>query len=422
MRTMLWLVLVATAAVLPAAEPSGPPWPAFRGTGDSRVKAAHLPVTWETRGRRGGSWTVRLPGYGQSSPVVWGNRVFVTAVSGPEKEHLHVLAINLADGQTVWQRDFEGTQRVPDGDTVSRGAPTPCVDAERLYVMFESGDVFALSHAGETLWQRSLVREYGEFKGPHGYGSSPLLADDKLIVQVCHGGPSYVLALDQATGENRWKADHPSQTGWSTPAMFDHDGTRGVIVSTSGSVRAFALEDGHELWRVTGIQGNSTPTPTVVGDVVVIGGSSEPTRSAPPEGMTTGSLAIRLGGQGDVSESHVLWKSPKVSAGYASPLVVDGLGYFVGRVGTLLCVDIQTGEVKWQHRLPGTAWASPVEVAGHLLFFCKEGSVIALKSGPELQEVGESTISATDVVYGVAAVEGVWLVRTGRSLVKIAAP
>jgi outer membrane protein assembly factor BamB len=102
--------------------------------------------------------------------------------------------------------------------------------------------------------------------------------------------------------------------------------------------------------------------------------------------------------------------------------VVDGLGYFVGRIGTLQCVDIQTGDVKWQHRLPGTAWASPVEVAGTVLFFCKDGSVIALRAGPELHEVGESTISATDVLYGVAAVEGAWLVRTGRGLIKIAAP
>lgn len=402
-----------------ASEPAKNQWPGFRGHGNSQVVVS-VPVTWELRGRRGGNWTIRLPGYGQSSPVVWGDRVFVTAVSGTEKEHLHVLGLQLADGKTAWQQDFAGTQRVTDGDAVSRGAPTPVVDADRLYVVFESGDVIALDHDGTVLWQRSIVKEYGEFKGPHGYASSPVLAGEMLILQVCHGGPSYLLALDRVTGENRWKVDHPAQTGWSSPAVYEHDGVHGLVVSTSGSVRAFAVEDGRPLWWVTGMTGNSTPSPTIVGDVIVIGGSSE--RMGPPaaEGVTPGSLAIRLGGQGDVTATHVLWKSSKVSAGYASPLVVDDAAYFVGRLGTLQCVDIHTGTVRWQHRLPGTTWASPLHAAGKLFFFCKDGSVVVLEAGAALKEVGENSISATDIIYGVAAVDNAWLVRTGRGLIKIA--
>ena len=133
-----------------------------------------------------------------------------------------------------------------------------------------------------------------------------------------------------------------------------------------------------------------------------------------------GSLAIRLGGSGDVTASHVVWKAPKVTAGYASPVVEEGLAYFVNRVGGVQCVDLATGEVRWQHRLPGSAWASPVIVDGNVFFFCKDGAVVVLKAGPTLEEVGENTLSSTDVVYGVAAVEGAWLVRTGRGLIKIA--
>lgn len=417
------MLVIPLGATLAAAEEraTASAWPGFRGRGDSHAAVDNLPLTWELRGRTQGSWSVRLPGYGQSSPVVWGQKVFVTAVSGEQKEHLHVLALNLADGTRLWQRDFLGTQRVPDGDTVSRGAPTPCVDPQHLYAVFESGDVFALTHEGELVWERSLVRDYGEFRGPHGYASSPVLAEDRLVIQVCHSGPSYVLALDKKTGQNLWKVEHPSQTGWSTPALFEHQGVKGVIVSSSGSVRAYDLADGHPLWWLTGIQGNSTATPTVWKDLVVIGGSSEQQRGLPAPGTTAGSLAIRLGGSGDVRETHLLWQSSKISAGYASPLVADGLAYFVGRIGTLQCVDVQTGEVKWQHRLPGTAWASPVYVKGAVLFFCKDGPVVALQAGSELQEIGESTISATDVVYGVAAVDSAWLVRTGRSLLKITA-
>lgn len=418
-------------------------WPGFRGNGDSHSAASRLPVTWELRGRRAGSWTIRLPGYGQSSPVVWGEMVFVTAVSGDEKEHLHVLAISLQDGKTLWKKDFAATQRVPDGDAVSRGAPTPVVDAERLYAVFESGDAIALSHAGDMLWQRSFVKDYGDIKGPHGYSSSPVLAGDSLVLQVAHAGPSYLLALDKATGKNRWKVDHPSQTGWSTPTVFRDDGIVGVIASTAGSVRAYDLHDGRELWFVTGVQGNSTASPTVVGNQVLIaasadregGGSRSRGGSARGDGQPpmpgggrpasdpaqAGSLAIRLGGSGDVTASHISWKAAKVSAGYASPVVAEGLAYFVNRVGGVQCVDIATGEVRWQHRLPGSAWASPVLVDGNVFFFCKDGAVVVLKAGPNLEEVGESTLSATDVVYGVAAVEGAWLVRTGRGLVKIAA-
>lgn len=419
---LVGVILMSGAAASAAEAPGESPWAGFRGAGDSHVLVRQVPVTWELRGgRRNGNWTIRLPGYGQSSPVVWGGQVFVTAVSGPEKEHLHVLAVDARTGSTRWQKDFAGTQRVPDGDAVSRGAPTPVLDAERCYALFESGDLIALTHAGDVVWQRSIVRDYGEFQGPHGYGSSPILADGKLIVQVCHGGPSYLLALDRGSGQTLWKVDHPSETGWSTPAMFRQGETVGVVVSSSGSVRAYDVRDGRELWFVTGITGNSTASPTVAGEIVVVGGSSERMGPPPPAGVTAGSLAIRLGGVGDVSESHVLWKSAKVSAGYASPLVHDGLAYFVNRVGGIQCVDIVTGAIKSQTRLPGSAWASPLFHDGKAFFFCKDGAVVALNADAGLAEIGESSLSATDVVYGVAAVEGAWIVRTGRGLLRIGA-
>jgi outer membrane protein assembly factor BamB len=472
-------------------------WPGFRGAGDSHSHAARLPISWEMRGRRNGSWTIRLPGYGQSSPVVWGNRAFITAVSGDQKEHLHLLAIQLADGTVAWKQDFSGTQRIPDGDAVSRGAPTPVVDGQRIYAVFESGDIVAVSLDGEVQWQRSFVKDYGEIKGPHGYSSSPVLAEGLVILQVAHSGPSYMLALDQATGETRWKVEHPSQTGWSSPVVYQHDGVTAVVASTAGSVRAFDVRNGEELWFVTNVQGNSTASPTVIGDRILIaaggdrdsGGSrrgrpessstgaapetspsgsaksedpaATSTRPAPTEARTStepkpsaespsnaptgsspnrpaegdvpsrggrapfdpakaGSLLIRLGGHGDVTESHVVWKAAKVSAGYASPVIANNLAFFVNRVGGVQCVDLETGEVRWQHRLPGSAWASPVLSDGHVFFFCKDGAVVVLKASDTLEEVGESALSATDVVYGVAAIDGAWLIRTGRGLVKVA--
>lgn len=413
-------------------------WPGFRGDGTSHSTAKQLPQSWEVRGRQPGNWSIRLPGYGQSSPVIWKDRIFVTAISGDDKEHAHVVCLDLQEGKSLWQKDLDGTQRVKDSDTVSRGAPTPIVDQDFVYAVFESGDVFALSHAGELKWQRSFVKDYGEIKGPHGFASSPLLVNDLVIIQVAHAGPSYILALDKNSGENRWKVEHPSQTGWSTPAAFQHEQTTGIIVSSAGSVRALRADDGQLLWEVNEVQGNSTASPTIVDNVVYIGAGGERGPSSRPAaisgGTTTdkpstpaspvaagspGSLAIKLGGSGDVTQSHILWKSPKVSAGYSSPLLVDGYGYYVNRVGVVQCVDAKTGDIKWTHRLPGACWTSPIASEGRLFFFCKDGAVVALKAGPELAELAESQLSATDIVYGVAAIDGSWIVRTGRGLVRI---
>jgi outer membrane protein assembly factor BamB len=411
-RMLPAVLLVGTSVSLTAASE----WSGFRGQGDGVARGASPPLQWATRGSRRGGWTVRLPGYGQSSPVVWGSRVFITAVSGDEKETLHVVCCDLSDGRRLWELQFSATQRVPDSDTVSRGAPTPVASAEAVFVMFESGDLIALSHDGEELWKRSIVKDYGEFQGPHGYASSPVLAGGFVILQVCHRGPSYVLAVDQQTGETRWKTEHPSQTAWSTPAVIDRADEKLVIVSSVGSVRAYRVADGAEQWFVSGLSGNSTASPAIDGDVVVIGCGQ---RDAGDAGA---SLAIRLGGTGDVTETHVLWKSTKVTTGYSTPAATGGLGFFVNKSGVASCVDMPSGKVNWTERLPGECWASPIVTDGHVVFFSKSGDVVAYKAGPTPERVAESSISTTDVVYGVAAVDGAWLVRTGRGLIKIATP
>ncbi len=386
---------------------------------------------------------------------MWKEHIFATAVSGEMKEQLHVLKISLKDGSTLWQRDFVGTQKVKDNDAVSRGAPTPLVDGDRVYVAFESGDIFSLTHEGEVLWQRSFVKEYGEIKGPHGYASSPVLAGDVVVLQVSHSGPSYILGMHKETGETAWKVDHPSQTGWSTPCVYQNGDHQVVVISTSGSVRGLNGMTGEEEWNVQNVQGNSTASPSLSEYGIVIGSGGdreggggrgrrssgrgegdkgEASGNEESSGVVSkidqkttsdkktekrGSCLIKLGGKGDVTESHVAWSSSKLTTGYASPLVAGEYAYFVNRVGVVQCVEMKTGEIKWTHRLPGQVWASPIAHEGKILFFCKEGNVITMQGGPEAKEISESTISSTDVVYGVAAVDGSWLVRTGRGLYRI---
>ena len=197
--------------------------------------------------------------------------------------------------------------------------------------------------------------------------------------------------------------------------MVTREGGDLIVVSTVGSVRGFSGIDGREEWFVTGLAGNSTASPTVEGDIVVIGaGQRDP-------GSPGASLAIRLGGQGDVTGTHVLWTSPKATTGYSSPLIHRGMAYIVNKVGAISCVDIQTGEVRWTERLAGACWVSPVAVGDHVVFFSKDGEVTVYKAGPEKEQVAESSVSSTDILYGVAAVDGAWIIRTGRGLTKVTA-
>jgi outer membrane protein assembly factor BamB len=401
----LWLCTLLFTATQDAGVPPGKVWPGFRGAGPGTTVACDLPLAWTVRGRKNFAWTVRLPGYGQSSPVVWVDKVFVTAVEGEFKERLLLIALDLSSGTQLWQREFVGTQKVPDGDTVSRGAPTPAVDAERVYTLFESGDLFALDHEGKELWRRSLVAEYGEFQGPHGYGSSPAQTDNALIVQVSHRGPSYLLAIDKATGKNLWKRDLPMQTAWSSPTLVKRGGRTEILVNSVGSVQAFDAKDGCQLWIIDGLEGNSTCSPSSDGTLAVIGSRE-----------LHANLAIRLGGAGHVSQTHVAWRAKNVTSAYGSPLIHRGHVYFVNPAGVATCLDLQTGAPRWATRLPNTCWASPLGAGDRVYFFTKEGATVVVRAGPVLERLAESELSTTDIVYGIAAVDGKILIRSGRSL------
>lgn len=401
---MNWALL---AVALLAAEPAD--WPGFRGTGTSLTSAQELPLRWSTEENI--AWQTDLPGYGQSSPVVVGSRVYVTAVQGDFKERLHVVAVELGEGKIAWQKEFAGTQKVKDSQYVSKAAPTPAADAAGVYALFESGDLIAMDHAGKLRWQRSLVKEYGKIEGTHGLGSSLAQNKDTLFVLVDHSGQSYLLAVDKKSGKNRWKSDRPQSTSWSTPAVFGSGDEQVVLTSGNGSVVAYAAKTGEKVWRVQGLDGNNVPSPTPAEGLVVIG-AQDPNSN----------LAIRLGGKGDVAQSHVAWRARGASSSFGSPLVHRGLVYFVNRTGVVTCLDLKTGKEQWAMRLPGSTWASPLGADDRVYFFTKDGPVVVVAAGPELKKLAENQLEVDDRVYGVAAVNGAFVLRTGRKLICIGKP
>jgi len=336
--------------------------------------------------------------------VVWKDRVFVTAAEGESKDTLHVLCLDLATGKERWRKSHPNPARVKATDYVSKAAPTPVATADRVFALFESGDLLALDHAGKEQWRRNLAAEFGPLAGNHGLGSSPVLAGDTLLVLVAQGTP-YLLAVDAATGKDRWKADHPFGGSWTSPAVVRAGGKAVAVVSSPGLTAAFDVATGDKLWAVDGLAGNTVATPTPAGGVVVIGSSERASQ-----------LALKLDG---ADGERVAWRSAEGVSSFGSPLVYGKCGYSVSRDGVAYCFDPATGKAVWDARLPASCWASPVGGAGRVYFFTRDGVCVVVNPGAEYEVLAENRLPGRGRVYGVAAVEGAFLVRTGTALHKI---
>lgn len=405
MRALV-ISLLLLAAPIAAWSASTKVWPGFRGAGDSRTSAANLPLRWSDT--ENVAWQVTLSGYGQSSPVIWNDRVFVTSVMGELQDRLAVRCLALADGKLLWEKELKGSQGVKTSDYVAKAAPTPAVDADRVYCFFESGDLVALTHHGEPVWRRSLVRDYGAIRSNHGLGSSPVLSEAGLLLQVVHDGGAYLLCVDVKTGENRWKRDHAFGAGWATPVVARHQSRSIVLATSSGRVDALDLLTGAPLWHVTGLKGNTVPSPSVAEGMAVIG-SSEP-------GST---LALRLGGDGDVTASHINWRQPELNCSFGSPLVYRDCVYLVNKAGVAYCLDLATGKINWDTRLTASSWVSPLAAGDRIYFFDTKGGALVTRAGARLERLAESRLSLTGRVYGVAAVDGALVLRTGDRIIRL---
>lgn len=423
---------LALALVTPAAAAD---WPGFRGTGGSVSTAKNLPAEWSPTDNVG--WTLELPGYGQSAPVVWKETAYVTCVSGDQRDKGYVLAVDVATGKERWRHAFEPTQKAKMSATVSRAAPTPCADAGGVYCFFEGGNLVALTHAGKVRWERSLVADYGEFKGGHGVGASPCQTADAVFVLVDHAGPCYLLAVEKATGKTRWKADREGKMSWSSPAVATVGKADVVIASSNGSVAGYAADKGTELWKVSGVVGNTIPSATVAGDRVVVGAGAG--RGAPPKDAKS-NFCLTLTGAGGKPGYEVAWTAPTGLANYASPLVYEGNVYFVDSTGVLHCHDLKSGKEHYAERIDGPCWATPVAAGDRVYCFGKDGVTTVVKAGAEFEKVASNRLwegkakpkadpakpgdtgggeSGDPILYGVAATDGAFLVRTGTTLYRV---
>jgi outer membrane protein assembly factor BamB len=419
---------------LAAAADAADTWPGFRGSGDSATSASQLPVRWSATENI--AWKVKLPGYGQSSPVIWKDKIFTTTVAGDEREKGFITAHDLATGKELWRHAFAPTQKAKWSTFISKAAPTPVVDERGVYAFFEGGDVIALDHAGKTLWSRSLVKDYGAFQNNHGLAASPVLTGNAMIVLVDDRGPSYLLALDTATGKNLWKVDRPHKGSWTSPVLSG--GQKEIVISSNGGVAGYDPADGKLLWEFEGLTGNTIPSAAVVGERVIVGAG---TGKGDVKAAQKSNCCLKPHGKDGKPE--VLWNSEKATASMASPLVHRGQVYFVSQAGIVFCLDLESGKERFAERIDGSCWATPVAAGDNVYFFSKNGVTTVLKAGPAFEVVATNSLwdgegeqpaaskqdagkqgndpyaAAGPVLYGVAAVDGAWIVRTGNTLYRI---
>jgi outer membrane protein assembly factor BamB len=388
------------------------PWNQYRGPrGDGVSHATGLPLTWsETQNV---TWKTPLTGKAWSSPVVWGDKVWLT--NATEAGHkLSVICCDLNTGKIVLERTvFEIAEPQFCIARNSYASSTPVVEADRLYVHYGSHGTACLdTRSGEVLWQRQDL-ECNHFRGA---GSSPIVWNDLLILTFDGFDLQYLVALDKATGKTVWRTDRGFDYGtkdgdakkaYSTPLVVARGSEPELVSASAGGTAGYDPRSGRELWRVKHGGMNSSCRPVVHGDQAILctadGGFSL--------------FAVKLGGRGDLG-GDVAWKLAKGAPRYSSPILVDDLLYMGNEKGMITCAEAATGAVVWQERLGGLFMPSPIAGDGKIYFFNEEGKCFVLAPGRELKVLATNELAggcmASPAVAGKAL-----LVRTKEALYRI---
>jgi len=385
-------------------------WPRWRGpSGQGLAPGSGYPDRWSpTQNVR---WKVPLTGEGNSSPIVWGDRIFLTTAYDNGRR-LSLLAFRRSDGAKLWEA-FAPAGRTGQGNHFKNGhaSATPATDGQRIYVPFGPRGLFAFDMDGKIVWQRDL----GPMEAYHGTAGSPLLYKGRIILYQDQFAGSFIAAFDTRTGKELWRTRRDANVGWGTPIavrVVDHDE---IIVNGQHRVRAYDPDTGAELWSCGGMGYEVIPTPVVgFGMVFCSSGRAGPT------------LAIRPGGKGDVTSSHLQWSSPRGSPFVPSPILYGEYLYMVNDMAAIVTnYHASSGKVIWQGRL-GVARregfsASPVAVDGKVFFTNDDGETFVLKAGPTFELLHVNALEETTLATP-ALVDGRWYIRTHRHLWAIGHP
>ena len=355
-------------------------WPGWRGPrGDGTSREMDVPLRWSaTENIR---WKTPIPGRGYSSPIVSGDRIFLTTCLEKEKKRV-LLCLDRRDGKILWQRVVVTADLEEKHGLNSYASSTPATDGKYVWVPFLSRPSVQLAcydFDGNLKW----IKSPGEFHSKHGFCSCPVLCKDMVILTCDQDAVAYIVAFDKSTGEERWRADRPNRTrSYCTPLIVNAAGKNQLVLSGSKCVASYDPDTGKQLWIIDG------PTEQFVASMVYLDDVLFLTAGFPTYHL----LAIRPDGAGNVTDTHVLWHKTK-GAGYVPSPVAFGKWFFVVTDdGIASCWEVKSGTRNWMERLGSHHSASPVAAAGHLFFTDDAGVTYVLKPGTKFEEVSRNSL------------------------------
>ncbi len=441
--------LLAIAAPLRGESPAPDAnWPSFRGRDAAGVAAGPAaPTDWSVSKRTNVRWSAKVPGLGHSSPIVWGDRVMLTTAIGendkPElKTGLYgdiepidesgkfrwvVQCYDKRDGKLLWEREAHaGTPAIKRHPKSTHANSTPATDGNVVVALFGSEGLHAFDLDGKPLWKKDLgTLDSGYYVVPAaqwGFGSSPIVADGRVIVQCDVQRGSFLAAFDAKDGREIWRTPREEVPTWSTPTVASAGGRRQIIVNGYKTIAGYDFDTGKELWKMKGGGDIPVPTPIVAHDLFYITNA---------HGMFAPIFAIRAGAAGDItlpsnksSGEHVAWSRGRGGNYMQTPIVLGDLLYLCLDNGVLTCLDARTGEQKYRQRL-GTGstgfTASPVASGGNLYYTSESGDVSIVKAGPAFELVAVNSLD-DECMATPAISDGVLFFRTRSALLAIGAP
>jgi outer membrane protein assembly factor BamB len=357
-------------------------WSQFRGpTGRGHSTDAKVPLKWDA-----GSviWKKTLKGQGQSSPVNWGDRLFLTSASEEGKER-YLFCLDRKNGTILWERTVICDTPETPHKMNSYATPTCATDGKRVVAFFGPGGLHCFNLQGEKKWSQRL----GTFPGRWGVAASPIILGD-LVIQNCDAeGESSLVAFDLETGELEWQTEREAKPrgGWSTPILIEHEGEENLVLNGELGVRGYDPKTGEEKWFCQAFNGRGSPVPDFANGLLHV-----------VSGKPGDTYAVRPGGRGDVTESHMAWHTKRrAGRDLPSPAVVDGYLIVVSMSGKASCYDAKTGKIHWEEKLgvKGEFASAPLVVRGHVLLQnVYGGGVLVIKPGEKLEIISNNSLGA----------------------------
>jgi outer membrane protein assembly factor BamB len=400
-------------------------WPYWRGPAVNGMAIGDAPLTWS--GTENVAWKTDIPGLGNSSPVIWGDQIFLTTAiptgipaaapaaasappqrggpgggSGPQPEHrFEVISLDRRTGKILWQRT--ATTAAPhEGFHSTYGSfasHSPVTDGKFVYASFGSRGMYVYDLKGTLVWKKDFGVQM-RMKMAFGEGLGPVVADDKLLLVFDHEGDSFMVALDKATGKEIWRVARAEKTNWAAPLVVDFKERKQVVVAGTSKVRSYDLGTGALIWECAGLGANTIPHPVRQDDLVfVMSGYQNPKL-----------MAIRLGREGDLTGTDaIVWSQTKANSYTASPVLFDNKLYVLTDNGMLSCYNARTGEAYYQAtRLPKTYSfkSSPVGASGKLYLATENEDVVVVKMGETFEVLATNTMPGETFIATPAIANG----------------